>query len=117
MRDSRLRNSVRGCEEARGERRGRIYHLSAATYQRLGRKAAYVRQRGFEPLQQEQMVLQYVEKHGRITRRETAELCTLGPYQATRLLGRLVRESKLEQHGELLSIAVDDGFAIRQRIP
>lgn len=36
------------------------------------------------------MVLQYVEKHGRITRREVAELCRPGPYEATRLLARLV---------------------------
>ncbi|MGA2977047.1 MAG: ATP-binding protein [Spirochaetia bacterium] len=49
---------------------GRAWHLSAATYRRLGAKAAYVRQRGFEPAQQEQIVLQYVEKHGRITRKE-----------------------------------------------
>lgn len=83
------------------ERRGRAYHLSAPTYQRLGDQAAYVRQRGFEPLQQEQMILQYVRKHSRITRGETAELCHLGPFQATRLLDRLVRERKLTRHGKL----------------
>jgi ATP-dependent DNA helicase RecG len=88
-----------GLVEARGQRRGRMYHLSARTYQRLGAKAAYVRQRGFEPLQQAQMVLQFVEKHGRITRREAAELAQLSPDQATRLLARLVREDKLVMHG------------------
>lgn len=46
------------------------------------------------------MVLQYVEKHGRITRREVAELCRLGPYQATRLLARLVEAGRLSRHGE-----------------
>ena len=86
--------------EPRGERRGRFYHLSAATYRRLGEKAAYVRQRGFEPLQQEQMVLQYVEKHGRITRGEAADLCQLGPQQATRLLRRLTEAGNLVRHGE-----------------
>ena len=40
-----------GLVEPRGERKGRSYHLSAATYRRLGEKAAYVRQRGFEPVQ------------------------------------------------------------------
>ena len=50
-----------GLVEAHGERKGRSYHLSAATYRRLGAQAAYVRQRGFEPLQQEQMVLQDVQ--------------------------------------------------------
>ncbi|WP_199489413.1 MULTISPECIES: hypothetical protein [unclassified Meiothermus] len=88
-----------GLVEPRGERKGRTWHLSAATYRRLGAPAAYVRQRGFEPLQQEQMVLQYVEKHGRITRKEAAELCQLGPYQATRLLDRLVKDGRLVRRG------------------
>ena len=89
-----------GLIEERGHRRGRTWHLSAATYRALGEKAAYVRQRGFEPLQQEQMVLQYVEKHGRVTRREAAELCRIGPYQATRLLARLVESGRLSRHGK-----------------
>ena len=88
-----------GLVEARGERKGRVYHLSAATYHRLGESAAYVRQRGFEPLQMEQMVLQYARAHGRITRREAAELCRLSPDQAYRLLQRLTREGKLIRHG------------------
>jgi ATP-dependent DNA helicase RecG len=88
-----------GLVEERGQKKGRTWHLSAATYRLLGDKAGYVRQRGFEPLQQEQMVLQYVEKHGRITRREAAELCRIGPYQATRLLSRLVNDGRLRRHG------------------
>jgi len=88
-----------GLVEPRGERKGRSYHLSAVTYRRLGEKAAYVRQRGFEAVQQEQMVLQYTAKHGRVTRREAIELCQLGPYQAARLLKRLVKEGKLEMRG------------------
>lgn len=88
-----------GLVEARGERKGRTYHLSAVTYRRLGEQAAYVRQRGFEPLQQEQMVLQYVEKHGRITRREVAELCRTSGPQAYRLLDRLVDRGFLERDG------------------
>ena len=88
-----------GLVEPRGERKGRTWHLSAATYRRLGQPAAYVRQRGFEPLQQEQMVLQYVEKHGRITRSEAAELCRLGSHQTTRLLGRLVQDGRLVRRG------------------
>jgi ATP-dependent DNA helicase RecG len=88
-----------GLVEARGERKGRSYHLSAATYRRLGAQAAYVRQRGFEPLQQEQMVLQYVQVHGRITRRETAELCRISNRQATYLLQKLVQRGELRQRG------------------
>ncbi|HSV73790.1 MAG TPA: hypothetical protein VLH79_08525 [Chthonomonadales bacterium] len=88
-----------GLVEERGQKKGRTWHLSAATYRLLGDKAGYVRQRGFEPLQQEQMVLQYVDKHGRIARREAAELCRIGPYQATRLLARLVEDDRLVRHG------------------
>jgi ATP-dependent DNA helicase RecG len=88
-----------GLVEARGERKGRTWHLSAAAYRRLGDKAAYVRQRGFEPLQQEQMVLQFVEKHGRITRREAAEMCRLSGPQAYRLLDRLAKQDRLVREG------------------
>jgi ATP-dependent DNA helicase RecG len=88
-----------GLVEAPGEAKGTSYHLSARTYSRLGEKAAYVRQRGFEPLQQEQMVLQYVEKHGRITRREVAELCKISSPQARDLLARLVRKALLLRRG------------------
>lgn len=84
-----------GLVEPRGERKGRTWLLSAATYRRLGKPTAYVRQRGFEPLQQVQMILQYVEKHGRITRMEAAELCRLGPNQAYRLLKSLVKRGFL----------------------
>lgn len=89
-----------GFVEPRGVRKGRTWHLSAATYRRLGEKAAYIRQRGFEPLQQKQMILQYVEAHGRITRSEVAELCQISPFQASRLLDKLVQEKKLRRHGK-----------------
>ncbi len=78
-----------GVMEARGERRGRSYHLSAEMYRVLGDRSGYVRTRGFEPLQQEQMVLQYARKHGLITRRDAAELCRISSAQASRLLARV----------------------------
>jgi len=86
-----------GLVEARGERKGRSWHLSAATYRRLGERAAYVHQRGFEPMQQEQMVLQYVEKHGSIGRGEVSELCRLSPPQAYRLLKRLEKQGQIRR--------------------
>jgi ATP-dependent DNA helicase RecG len=89
-----------GLVEERGHKKGRTWHLSAATYRALGDKAAYVRQRGFEPLQQEQMVLQFVEKHGKITRREAAELCRITGPQAYRLLDRLTHQGLVEREGE-----------------
>ena len=98
---SRLQRLVEtGLVESRGERKGRFWHLSATAYRRLGQKAAYIRQRGFEPLQQEQMVLQYVEKHGRISRREAAELCKITGSQAYRLLDRLAEQGRIVREGE-----------------
>ncbi|AAM71914.1 MAG TPA: AAA family ATPase [Chlorobaculum sp.] len=88
-----------GLVEERGQKKGRTWHLSAAAYRALGDRAAYVRQHGFEPLQQEQMVLQYVRKHGSISRGEAADLCRLGPMQAYRLLKRLETEGKIARTG------------------
>ncbi len=88
-----------GLVEAHGVKRGRTYTLSAKVYRTLGQSAGYVRQAGFDPIQQEQMVLQYVGKHGQITRRDVADLCRLTPDQAKRLLSRLVAQGKLELQG------------------
>ncbi len=46
------------------------------------------------------MVLQYVDAHGQITRTEAADLCSLTPDQARRLLRRLAKERKLKLRGE-----------------
>ena len=90
----------RGLLEPRGEKKGRSYHLSAAVYRGIGQEAAYVRVRGFEPEQQRQMVLQYAKKHGKITRREVAELCQVSNFQAIRLLRGLVTDGHITLHGK-----------------
>ncbi|MGH3572831.1 MAG: hypothetical protein ACRDUW_13520, partial [Pseudonocardiaceae bacterium] len=95
-----VRMVERGWVEARGEGKGRTWHLSAAVYRALEASAGYVRVRGFEPLQQEQMVLAYVEAHGRTTRTEATELCAITPAQASRLLRRLAAQGKLVRRGE-----------------
>lgn len=90
-----------GLIQAHGVRKGRTYTLmSPAVYRDLGEAAHYVRQAGFDPLQQEQMVLSYVAQHGRIRRQDVVDLCRLGPDQTTRLLQRLVKEGKLVLRGQ-----------------
>ena len=84
-----------GLVEARGSRSSRSYHLSSAVYRRLGEKADYIRTRGFEPIQREQMVLQYVKAHGSISRAEVMELCKLGKDQAYRLIRKLFKDGLL----------------------
>ena len=89
-----------GLIEARGEKRGRVYHLSAAVYEQLELKGAYVRTKGFDRIRQEAMVLEYVRAHGRIARRDAAELCNVSEDQASRLLRRLADKGKLALHGQ-----------------
>jgi ATP-dependent DNA helicase RecG len=93
------RLSERGLLQARGETRGRVYHLSATSYKALGIADAYVRARGFEPFQQAQMVLQYVDAHGKITRSQTANLCHVSESQATRLLKKMSKNGILRMEG------------------
>lgn len=88
-----------GLLEARGSKRGRTYLLSASTYRSLGQPAAYVRARGFEPDQMLQMILQYTQAHGRITRRDASELCRVSGPQAYRLLKKLVEAGQLKRVG------------------
>jgi ATP-dependent DNA helicase RecG len=88
-----------GLVEARGENRGRVYHLAARVYEAVGQPEAYVRMHGIDPIRQEASVLQFVQAHRRIKRENVVELCGLTKRQATQLLGRLVREGKLVMRG------------------
>lgn len=89
-----------GLVVAHGIKKGRTYTLSPSVYRETGQPEAYIRQAGFDPIQQEQMVLRYVKEHGQITRKDVQELCALGPFQATRLLHRLVAAHELRMVGE-----------------
>ena len=88
-----------GLVRTHGQARGRTYTLSPSVYRRLGEDTGYVRQAGFDALQQEEMVKRYVREHGSIRRRDVAQLCGLGPQQATRLLAKLVQRGFLEASG------------------
>lgn len=99
VRASITRLSEAGLVEARGSGRGRRYHLAAPFY-RAAAPEAYVRMRDFEPIQQDQMVLSYLDTYGSITRSKAAELCRLTPPEAARLLKRLVLAGELELRGE-----------------
>ena len=88
-----------GFIEPRGSGRNRRNHLTAAFY-RLAESSAYVRLQDTDPIQQNHMVLTYVDQFGRITRGKAAELCRLSPDQARVLLRRLVDAGELEMHGQ-----------------
>lgn len=88
-----------GLVEAHGSGRGRTYTLSAKIYQKQGRKADYVRQAGFDPIQQEQMVLTYIDKHGSIKRAEVMALCRITKDQAYKILNRLKKSGEIRLQG------------------
>lgn len=89
-----------GLVDAHGSGRGRSYTLSAKMYKKTGQKAAYVRQAGFDSIQQEQMVIKFIEKHGSLKRADVVDLCKINPFQATRLLKRLTKEGKISFKGK-----------------
>lgn len=92
----------RGLVEARGEKRGRVYHLSASLYQRLGGVSAYVRARGFDRIQQREMVINALKgsPERRVTRGQVMDLCQITQQQAYRLLKRLCDDGLLELCGQ-----------------
>lgn len=88
-----------GLVESRGPGRNRRHHLTA-TFYRLAQSSEYVRLRDTDPIQQEHMILAYVEQFGAITRGKAAELCHLSPGQARVVLKRLTDAGQLELRGE-----------------
>lgn len=88
-----------GLAEAHGTGRGRTYTLSAEVYRKIGQKSGYVRQAGFDPIQQEQMVLNYISKHGTIKRAEVMELCRITKDQAYKLLTRMKKKGLIYREG------------------
>ncbi|WP_413173465.1 RNA-binding domain-containing protein [Anabaena azotica] len=79
--------------------RQREYHLSASVYRQMGRSSAYIRRRGFDELQKEQMIVQSIKTNGSITVKETSELCRINTNQAKYLLRKLVNRLILKNMG------------------
>ena len=90
----------RGLLESRGERKARTYHMAAALYRQLGEPAQYVRTKGFDEIQQQEMIRTFVERHGSISRREASDLCQIAPLQAGRVLRKLRDDGELVMRGE-----------------
>lgn len=89
-----------GFLEPHGIGRGRTYTLSARLYQKAGKKSEYIRQAGFDSIQQEQMVLKYIATHGGIKREEAMTLCRLNKDQAYRLLKKLANTGSIRFEGK-----------------
>lgn len=98
-----------GLVEAHGVKKGRTYTLSAKVYQMLGKSAEYVHQAGFDEIQQEEMIIKYVDKHGRIARKDVIGMCRVGPHQAYRLLRKMTQRGVLRKVGEKKTAAYERG--------
>ena len=96
------RLTERGLIEARGEKKGRVYHLSSTLYDRLHDVQGYVRSKGFDKIQQRQMVLEAIaaSKDKKITREGVAELCKLTPPKAYHLLKKMTENNDIELKGK-----------------
>lgn len=99
LREDLARLTEMGLVEARGNGRSRRFHLTASFY-RSANASAYLRLQDTDPIQQDQMVISYVDKWGSITRAKAAELCRLSPQQARLVLRRLVDAGELVLRGE-----------------
>ncbi|HLR96086.1 MAG TPA: crosslink repair DNA glycosylase YcaQ family protein [Jiangellaceae bacterium] len=90
----------KGLLESRGAGRNRQFHLTARFYDLAEDRNAYVRVKGADPLQQQRMVMDYVQAYGHITRSLAASLCQTTPVEARKVLKGLVDERRLQLVGE-----------------
>ncbi|NTU49714.1 MAG: hypothetical protein HGA87_02255 [Desulfobulbaceae bacterium] len=88
-----------GFIEAKGEGRGRVYHLSSTLYRAFGKKEDYIRVRGVASHKHEAMILEYVEAHSKIERKHVMDLCGISGVQASRILKKMVLNKKLQSKG------------------
>ncbi|QXO93738.1 putative DNA binding domain-containing protein [Methanospirillum purgamenti] len=90
----------RGLIQGVGEKGGRHYMLSSQVYKRLNESSEYVRAKGYDPIQLEQMVISWFKVHPRITRSDVMKLCFLSKNQATRLLLSMTEKySEMQREG------------------
>lgn len=89
----------RGLLEAKGERKGRVYHLSAWVYRVLGQPESYVRVHGIARQRQEALVVEFLKAHDRAERKHIVDLCGINGPQAGRLLKGMVEAGILKRLG------------------
>lgn len=89
-----------GMVEGIGNGSARRYMLSSKVYSISNNTAGYIRQRGWNTLQEREMILSHFDKYPEITRQGVAELCRCTLNHASWLLRQLVDENILVLHGK-----------------
>lgn len=89
-----------GMVEGVGNGSARRYMLSSKVYSISNNTAGYIRQRGWDTLQEKEMIISHFDKYSEITREGVAELCRCTLNHASWLLRKLVEDGVLVLHGK-----------------
>lgn len=88
-----------GMVEGVGNGSARRYMLSSKVYAATNNKAGYTRQRGWDKMQERELILAHLTRFPTISRKEVMELCRCSPNHASWLLRRLVRDGIIQMCG------------------
>ena len=88
-----------GMIEGVGNGSARRYMLSSKVYSITNNKAGYTRQRGWDTLQERELILAHMDKYHEIDRQGVVELCRCTPNHASWLLRQLTASGDLELVG------------------
>jgi len=79
---------------------GKEYILSPWVYKQLKNLNEYIHLSGFDSIQQETMILQYIAENGSITRKNIEMLCHIPKVTAIRRIKKLIDEKKITIEGK-----------------
>lgn len=88
-----------GMVEGVGNGSARRYMLSSKVYSITNNKAGYTRQRGWDTMQERELILTHLECYREINREGVVELCRCTPNHASWLLRQLVRDGVIALQG------------------
>lgn len=77
-------------------KKGKDYMLSPWVYKQLKKLDEYIHLSGFDSIQQETMILQYIAENGSITRQSIEALCNIPKQTAIRRIKKLIGEGKID---------------------
>jgi ATP-dependent DNA helicase RecG len=88
-----------GMIEQRVEGKVHVYFLGKAYHQEVGEEVAYTKMVGIDRIRHKEMVLEFLQHHGRIVNREAMKLCDLSRNCAYKLLDKMVRDNEIVKKG------------------
>ncbi len=89
----------KGLLVAKGETKGRVYHLSAELYRKLGQSDGYVRAHGIDRIREEGLIMEFLAAHEKVTRKDVESLLGISKSQARRRLEKMIAAGKVKAEG------------------